>query len=254
MQAELVTLSRQGGRAHNEDALGHCSTGPYLACVVADGAGGHGGGDVASAIVRQTVLQGFEAAPTLDAAVLRALAESANRNIVQRQARGGQLARMRSTLVLAAFDLEQDCMVWAHSGDSRAYLFRDRMIAARTSDHSLVQQMVRGGMLDEEQARRHPQRSVLLSALGSDDGSVVVDVSDPLRLQPGDLVLLCSDGVWEPLGDARLSELVQDSGSPTQLSQRIGTEIAALADPEQDNYTVLLVRVDEEDEQTRFLE
>lgn len=254
MQAELVTLSRQGGRAHNEDALGHCSTGPYLACVVADGAGGHGGGDVASAIARQTVLQGFEAAPTLDAAVLRALAESANRNIVQRQAPGGQLARMRSTLVLAVFDLEQDLMVWAHSGDSRAYLFRDRMIAARTSDHSLVQQMVRGGMLDEEQARRHPQRSVLLSALGSDDGSVVVDVSDPLRLQPGDLVLLCSDGVWEPLGDARLSELVQDSGSPTQLSQRIGTEIAALADPEQDNYTVLLVRVDEEDEQTRFLE
>lgn len=253
MQAELVTLSRQGGRSHNEDSFGHCSTGPFLACVVADGAGGHGGGDVASAIARETVLQGFEANPTLDASVLRALAARANRNIVRRQAEGGQLARMRSTLVLAVFDLEQDCMVWVHSGDSRAYLFRNRTIAARTTDHSLVQQMVRGGLLGEEQARQHPQRSVLLSALGSDDDSVVIDVSDPLRLQPGDMVLLCSDGVWEPLGDARLSELVQDSGSPLQLSQRIGAEITALAHPEQDNYTVLLVRVDEEDEQTRIM-
>lgn len=254
MQAELVTLSRQGGRSHNEDSFGHCSTGPYLACVVADGAGGHGGGEVASGIARQSVLQGFEANPTLEPDVLHALALGANDEIVRRQRAGGQLAHMRSTLVLAAIDLELGRMVWAHSGDSRAYLFRDGVIAARTSDHSLVQQMVRGGMLSEEQARLHPQRSVLLSALGSEDGSVVVDVSEPLRLQPGDVVLLCSDGVWEPLGDLRLTELVQGNDSPSQLGQRIGGAIAALADPEQDNYTMLLVRVDDEDEQTRIME
>lgn len=253
MQAELVTLSRQGGRDYNEDSVGHCSTGPFLACVVADGAGGHGGGGVASAIARQTVLQGFEAEPTLDPAVLRALAERANGDIVRRQGEGGQLAHMRSTLVLAVVDLEQDRMVWVHSGDSRAYLFRDRVIAARTSDHSLVQQMVRSGMLGDEQARLHPQRSVLLSALGSADGSVVVDVSEPLRLEPGDVVLLCSDGVWEPLGDARLGELLQDSGSPAQLAGRIDAEITALADPGQDNYTALIAWVAAEEEQTRLL-
>lgn len=253
MQVELITLSRQGTRDHNEDSVGHCNPDNFLACVVADGAGGHGGGDVASAIARDTILQGFDARPTLDAGALRGLLEEANRRIVQRQAEGGKLAHMRSTVVLAVFDLERDLMVWAHCGDSRAYLFRGGAIVARTTDHSLVQQMVNGGMLTDEQARHHPQRSVLLSALGSDDGSLETDVSDALRLIPGDVILLCSDGVWEQLGDEGLSRVFRDHQSPAECVRRIGRQITDLADPEQDNFTALVARVEIDDQQPTVL-
>lgn len=253
MHVEIATLSRHGGLSHNEDSVGYCRIGPWLACVVADGAGGHGGGDVASAIARDAVLRGFEAAPTLEADAVRSLAETANRRIVERQSEGGSLARMRSTLVLAAVDLDRARMVWVHSGDSRAYLFRNGTIVARTTDHSLVQQMVRGGMLGDEEARRHPRRSVLLSALGSNDGDVVIDVSDPLRLEEGDLLLLCSDGVWEPLGDALLSEAACSCVSPFHWIDRLEKAIAAIADPDQDNFSALVARVGGADDATRIL-
>lgn len=94
-------------------------------------------------------------------------------------------------------------MIWAHSGDSRAYLFRGHAIVARTIDHSLVQQMVDSGMLDDEQARLHPQRNILLSALGASAEELDIKVSDTMRVEPGDAVLLCSDGVWEPSATQR---------------------------------------------------
>ena len=167
MEIEIVTLSRQGSRRYNEDVFGQWNDGRFVACLVADGAGGHGGGDVAAAITRGSVLDGFAASPGLDAALLRALVVRANLDIVARQAEGGKLAQMRSTVVLAAIDLHEQRIALAHSGDSRAYLFRAGALVARTTDHSLVQQMVTGGMLDEEGARSHPQRNMLLSALGS---------------------------------------------------------------------------------------
>ena len=101
------------------------------------------------------------------------------------------------TVVLAVLDLEVQALLWAHSGDSRAYLFRQGAVVARTTDHSLVQQMVAGGMLDDEGARLHPQRNMLLSALGSATEPPQVDISDRMRLEPGDALLLCSDaGRW----------------------------------------------------------
>ena len=166
MEIEIVTLSRQGGRDYNEDVQGHWHDDRFVACLVADGAGGHGGGDVASATARLSILGRFADSPTLDAQALRQLLEQANADIVARQAEGGQLANMRTTVVLAVLDLEHQALLWAHSGDSRAYLFRHGAVVARTTDHSLVQQMVAGGMLDEEGARLHPQRNMLLSALG----------------------------------------------------------------------------------------
>ena len=101
MEVEILTLSRQGGRNYNEDAYGHWHDERYVVCLVADGAGGHGGGDVAAAIARGSVLAGFAAAPGLEAEGLRRLLEQANLDVVARQAEGGTLAAMRSTLVLA---------------------------------------------------------------------------------------------------------------------------------------------------------
>lgn len=254
MEIEIVTLSKQGGRDYNEDVHGHWHNGHFVACLVADGAGGHGGGDVAAATARVSILAGFAAQPTLDEGVLRSLLDQANLDVVARQAEGGKLASMRSTVVLAAVDLEQHALVWAHTGDSRAYLFRGGAIAARTTDHSLVQQMVAGGMLDDEAARLHPQRNMLLSALGSVTEPPEIAVSDRMRLQAGDVLLLCSDGVWEPLGDELLIDTLHISRTPAQWADELDAQVQAHAKPGHDNYTAVVLWVLQEDEEsTRLL-
>ena len=254
MEIEIVTLSRQGGRNYNEDVHGHWHDERYVACLVADGAGGHGGGDVAAATARTSMLAGFSAAPSLDVSSLRTLVEQANLDVVARQAEGGKLAGMRSTIVFAAIDLEQQVLAWVHSGDSRAYLFRGGAVAARTTDHSLVQQMVAGGMLDEEGARLHPQRNMLLSALGSVEEAPDITVSDRMRLLPGDVLLLCSDGVWEPLGDEVLVDTLHASRTPSQWTELLDTQIKSHAKPGHDNYTVLTLWVIADDgDATRLL-
>ena len=254
MQLEIASLTQQGARAYNEDRLAHWSDGRHAICVVADGAGGHGGGDVAAELVCEAVVRAFAAAPSLEAEVLRAIVLRANEQILARQHEGGRLAQMRSTVVLAAFDLEAARMRWVHCGDSRAYLFRAQMIVARTTDHSVVQQMVASGMLDEEGARQHPQRNMLLSALGTGADEVEIEVSDPMRLEPGDALLLCSDGVWEPLGDDALHLALCASGSAAQWSSALGAAVAQRAKPEQDNYSAFVVWVNSEvDQITRIL-
>jgi len=255
VQIEIVTLSRQGGRSYNEDVFGHWHDDRYVAFLVSDGAGGHGGGDVAAATARSSILAGYAARPSIDPQALQQLVEQANRDIVARQAEGGTLAAMRATIVLGAIDCERNHLIWTHSGDSRAYLYRNASLVARTTDHSLVQQMVSGGMLDAEGARLHPQRNMLLSALGSVDEPPEIAISDRMLVRAGDAVLLCSDGVWEPLGDDCLQETLMASRTPSQWIAEIDRQVQARAKPGHDNYTAVVVwlRAEDNDEDITLL-
>jgi len=253
IELEIVALSKQGGRSYNEDAYGHWNDERFVACVVADGAGGHGGGDVAAAVVRTSVLGSFAENPGLESDLLRRVIEQANLDVVARQAEGGKLSEMRSTVVMAAIDLHDHKVALVHSGDSRAYIFRDGAVVARTVDHSLVQQMVAGGMLDEEAARLHPQRNMLLSALGSVESAPEIVVSHPMSLQTGDVILLCSDGLWEPLGDELLLRSLQASRNPSQWVEQLDAQVKANAKPGYDNYTALTLWAHENDEITQLM-
>lgn len=253
MNFEIVTLSKSGGREYNEDVYGHWSNGRFMACLVADGAGGHGGGDVAASTARSSILGGYARAPSLDRTFLKQLLEQANLDVVARQAEGGKLAAMRTTAVLAVLDTHEQALMWAHSGDSRAYLFRDGAIVARTVDHSLVQQMVAGGMLDEEGARLHPQRNMLLSALGSVSDPLEIDVSGRIRLQTGDVLLLCSDGVWEVLGDRLLLESLHAASGPRQWAELLDAQVHSRGKVNHDNYTALILWTNDSDDQTTRL-
>lgn len=239
MEIEILALSKQGGRLYNEDVHGYWRDGNYIACLVADGAGGHGGGDVAADIVRQTVLDRFAADPRTDEEGLREHLLSANAAVIARQEEGSPLAAMRTTIVLAVIDLAEQELRCAHCGDSRAYVFRDGKVVARTADHSLVQQMVSTGMIDDEGARHHPQRNLLLSALGSSEDELEITVSAAIPIQPGDVLLLCSDGVWEPLGDGLFEETLADSPSPKSWLRALDENVQAHAKPGHDNYTAL---------------
>jgi PPM family protein phosphatase len=240
MEAEIVAISRDGGRRYNEDVYGHWNDGRYIGCLVSDGAGGHGGGDVASSIAKQFVLESFANQPTIDREVLRDLIERANLSVVARQSENKEQSAMRATVVLAAIDIERREMVWAHCGDSRAYLFRQGKLIARTKDHSLVQQMVEGGMLDDEGAR-------------SMDEPLEVSVSEVINIQSEDVLLLCSDGIWEPIGDQKILEKLSESPSPAVWLEMLEKEIKLHAKPDHDNYTALTLWTSNQDEVTQII-
>jgi PPM family protein phosphatase len=253
VEAEIVAITRDGKRPYNEDVYGHWSDGCFIGCLVSDGAGGHGGGNVAAAIARQSVLDAFAKQPSIDRAAMRELIEQANLSIVARQSDNSAQSAMRATVVLAAIDIEKKQMVWAHCGDSRAYLFRHGKLIARTKDHSLVQQMVESGMLDDEGARLHPTRNLLLSALGSVEESLEVSVSEVISIQSDDVLLLCSDGIWEPIGDVQINQALDEAASPVAWLEALENKIKQHAKPDQDNYTALTLWTSDSDEVTQLV-
>jgi len=197
-------------RSHNEDALWP-RPGPgrsaedeadELLAMVADGMGGHVGGEEASRLA-------VEAAVAAEGdAVKRVLA--ANAAVVRNALDRPRLAGMGSTLTLAVFT--GDAVEIGHIGDSRAYLYRDGALTQLTRDHSLMADMIASGELTPEQASVHPFRSVITRAIGMESRVVV----DKLRrdLQPGDRVLLCSDGLTTMLADAQVAALLAGGEAP----------------------------------------
>ena len=248
MQMELATLSRRGGRNYNEDACGHWHSDSHLCCVVADGAGGHGGGDKASKLAVQFILGAFAASPDGSAEAIRAVIMATNRSIIQHRADERALQNMHSTVVALFIDLEANVATWGHCGDSRLYVFRGGRIAARTRDHSLVQSLVDGGMLAAEDMRSHPQRSELLSALGVGEEDLQLSVSTQAwRVEAGDVFLLCTDGLWEYVEDSRLESALSQAVSPHTWLRDLEQDVlkGASHKPRHDNFTALAVWVSE---------
>lgn len=211
----VAILSERGGRRYNEDACGHWHSARHLCCVLADGAGGHGGGDIAARYAVQRLIEDFAARPVVDGADLADLLRAANRGLIALREPGTERAEMHSTAVCLAIDYQAASAGWAHTGDSRLYWFRDGRLVERTQDHSVVQALVDAGLLRDEALREHPKRSELLSALGvADEELRISDSGPPCALQPGDRFLLCSDGVWEHVADAQLEALLQRAASP----------------------------------------
>lgn len=228
-------------RPHNEDAfLVAPDTGVFA---VADGMGGHAAGEVASRIAIEAVdelLARESALPDDVPARLKRIIQEANRRIAERIQRHPECAGMGTTLVLAALGRST---VWlAHVGDSRAYLIRQGAIRQLTSDHSFVNELVRLGMLTREQASRDPRRNVVTRALGSDP-AVSPDVIEE-SFEPGDLLLLCSDGLNTMIPDEKILKAIQDGASLEDACHSLVEE--ANASGGEDNVTVVLIRTQQQ--------
>lgn len=188
-------------RPKNEDSIhpehdGRASG--SLLVVVADGLGGHRGGEVASSLAVKVVVG---AAGTLEERV-RAANDAIMRDVLDQP----QLVGMGTTLTLAEIRPDGEVEL-AHVGDSRAYWWHAGRFRQITIDHTFVQEEVDAGRLTPEQARRHPERSVLTRALGFGHG-LVVDV-DRLKVSVGDRLLLCSDGLTSMVRDDRIADILE---------------------------------------------
>ena len=216
---ETASLSDVGRRrASNQDACGGLVTsrGARL-LVVADGMGGHAGGETASRVAVETVEEFVGCSAGDPAWLLRAALEAANRRIYEEARSDPSLSGMGTTGVALLFPSSGSAWV-AHVGDSRAYRLRGGRFEQLTPDHSLVAELERRGMITAEEARVHPRRNEVLRCIGVDP-EVDVDVA-PVEVQPGDQYLLCSDGLCGVLTDAEMAaELVR--APPERAARRL---------------------------------
>ena len=222
-------------RERNEDAF--LVRDPLFA--VADGMGGHRGGDVASSYALDIISDsgtgdGEETAPL--PRLVRRIRE-ANRRVMERGDADRDLRGMGTTITAVVADGERAHI--AHVGDSRAYLLRDSALQQLTEDHTLVQRMVREGRLTQEQAGRHPQRSILTRAVGVEDDLVVDELT--LDLHDGDRILLCSDGLTNMVGEEQIRAILTEASEPDEACA--GLIDAANGAGGDDNITVVLLDV-----------
>jgi len=245
-QIAVAILSHQGGRAYNEDACGHWHSEQRLCCVVADGAGGHGGGDVASKLVVRHIIDQVASAPLARVDEVRDLLIDTNAQLRRHRPDSDNTKDMHSTVVALFVDLAAQQALWGHAGDSRLYLFRDGLMLSHTRDHSVVQSMVDAGMLLPEQIRTHPRRSELQSALGSQPEDLLVSTSTaPWPLAQRDVFLLCTDGLWEYVDEAEMCASLSRAADPSawlaQLEQLVLQHAAAIGKPGHDNFSGIAV-------------
>ena len=221
-------------RALNEDSI--LALPPLFA--VADGLGGHEAGEVASALAIDTLRD--HAPRAVDAPALVRAVQAANNAVLQAGETGVGREGMGSTMT--ALMVEHGKAAIAQVGDSRAYLLRSRQLTQLTEDHSVVAAMLRSGHITAEEARVHPQRSVITRALGSDP-NLIVDQFEITVLR-GDRLLLCSDGLTSMVDDAHIAAILNSQLDPHQAAVTL-IEAANNAGGA-DNVSAIVIDIDEE--------
>ncbi|MFO7543329.1 MAG: protein phosphatase 2C domain-containing protein [Thiobacillus sp.] len=209
MKFTIYQASRQGGRKNNQDRVAYSYSRDALLMVVADGMGGHMHGEIAAQIAVQTLTDQFQkvAKPRL-VDPMSFLADTTERAhfAINDYAVDEDLLEIPHTTLVAAV-VQDNTAYWVHVGDSRLYLFSDRGLLARTEDHTAVAQLVRDGIITEEEAGTHPERNKVSNCLG---GYVApqVECSEPIPLNDSDTMLLCTDGIWGMVNAHELSALL----------------------------------------------
>lgn len=234
-------------RDHNEDAYklpmdndAGTLAGKGHLYVLADGMGGHQKGEVAAAVTIETVnseyyttvalLESNDPTEAIVAALTHAI-EKANDQVLEATEGGG-------TTVVAAV-LHEDSLVVMNVGDSRAYLLGDNELRQLSKDHSLVRRLVEVGKITEEESLTHPRRNVLYQALGQ--GSEVDIFISSEKLQAGDMIVLCSDGLWGEVAEPELKEALYNAPSPLAAATRLIDMANASGGP--DNITAIVIQV-----------
>lgn len=241
MQFSVYQQSHIGGRKVNQDRMGYCYTRDALLLVLADGMGGHLRGEVAATITMQTLSALFRQQATpfvknparfLEEAFLEAHAE------INRYGAERGLPDTPRTTVVACL-IQHNSALWAHCGDSRLYWVRGGQLLARTRDHSHIEYLIEQGRAEPLDRATHPDRNKLYNCLGA-SAPPRVEIARQASLQPGDVLMLCSDGLWSMLPE---TEIVHRLATQTVV-RAVPDMVAmatAIAGAKSDNTTALAI-------------
>lgn len=242
MRFTIYQDSRQGGRANNEDRTTYCYSREALLMVVADGMGGHHYGEIASQIAVQTMADSFqrEAQPSLDDPFrfLQKGLTNAHHAILDYTARHRLRDTPRTTCVACV--IQDNVACWVHAGDSRLFQMRGGKVIARTRDHSRVRLLIEEGVLSETQAALHPERNKIYSCLGSPT-LPEIEFSRKTPLNHGDILLLCSDGLWGEVSGEEMAVALKGANLVHAMPMLL-TRAEVKGGTHADNLSVVVVR------------
>lgn len=239
MKFSLVQDSRIGGRPYQQDRVGHWSTRTSLLLAVADGMGGHEHGDLAAQVAIDHLSVEFrrDAKPRLadpDVFLFRSFGRA--HTAIQLESQRLRLPEPPATVIVACV-VQDGYAYWNHVGDSRLYLIRHGRIVTRTKDHSRVQQLVDEGRIREEAIPSHPDRNKLLQCLGGVQAPKIEPASSA-RLAKNDILLLCSDGLWGPLTQRQILNVLLGKDLKRAIED-LSSLAVARAGPDCDNVSAL---------------
>jgi serine/threonine protein phosphatase PrpC len=244
MNIDAAALTLLGDRKENQDRVATLGNGNALFLVVVDGMGGHSQGATAAQATEEVLRSLFAEAkkPMVDPQGFLTMALSYAHDEVVRLGEGVALdTRPRATCAICI--VQDDSAYWAHVGDSRIYQLRDGAVLERTRDHSHVELLLREGVIEEGQMADHPMRNLVECCLGGDSPLPDVAVTARRRLQPGDAVLLCTDGFWSGVADEDIAALATDEDvAMASVLEELGNSAVRANAPRSDNTCACGVR------------
>ena len=245
MDIELACRVAKGARETNDDralllgiicddeVVSGVTTLPAVA-IVCDGCGGYDGGSIAASVVLES-LRDIMPKDLMDPVVLAQTLERAEKRIAERKLKYPAYSHMCTTVVGCIFGEDQTLIF--HSGDSRLYRFDGVFLAPMTIDHSAVRALVDCGKITEEEALTHPQRNIITRCMGTGGLPPEIYLSHS-AICPGDIYILCSDGLWEYVSNNRMIEILCDSADLSTAAKKL-VEVA-IENGGDDNITVIL--------------
>ena len=241
MQFSVYQQTHIGGRKVNQDRMGYSFTRDALLLVLADGMGGHLRGEIAATIALQTLSMMFrmQARPYVKKPE-RFLEEALNQAHwdILAYAESHKLPETPRTTVVACL-VQHNSAVWAHCGDSRLYWVRRNQVLARTRDHSHLEYLIERGKATEADRNTHPDRNKLYNCLGAGQAPRI-DISRQASLEPGDTLLLCSDGLWGMLPETEIVHRLSTSTIVQAVPDMVAMA-AAIGGARADNTTALAI-------------
>ena len=241
---EYATITEIGEKDKNEDAVKVFINQPLTTYgfVLADGLGGHGNGDIASNFVCDCVGAAIENTDSFGGVFLDECFDTAQEMLMEEKDLKG-LHSIKTTMVVLL--VTDRIAQWGHIGDSRLYHFRDGKQLSRTIDHSVPQMLAISGQIKEKEIRHHPDRSVLLRAMGAEWDCPAYEIAQrQMKILKGDTFLLCSDGFWEWIDEKTILRILKKDLSAYDALREMTAEVKANgAGHDMDNYSAILVNI-----------
>lgn len=243
MKYEIGQVNRLGNRSSNQDRFSAVESDEGVLLVLGDGMGGQARGEVAAQLLIDTARKAYLESPRPienPESFLEKVLVYAHKMINAFGRRQQPPITPGTTGVLCL--IQDGQAIWAHVGDSRLYIFQQGISIYRTTDHSYVEHLLQKGAISRREQDSHPQRNEITQCLGCRTSSPEVTVSKTVKLKPGDIILLCSDGLWGPLDDAQMGTQLYDDTPLDDLLNVMAEKAERISYPRSDNISGLALR------------